>query len=367
MQYGNGTPKLKLPEYLQSRWVRIVANEKGYPSFSQFALFVTNEADIVCNPVLCTAKLVCSKCKHQHPTCLHKDVEIWKLSRIESVKASSRVPDATKTNLIMKVGTHPASVMTSMIVHVFLSTTTSEDSMLVYALLDTQSDSSFVLESVANKINAKSEKTRLKLTTMTSTSTITCKKYNNLTIRGFYNNKLITLPTTYSRHAIPVRRSHIPTSDTANIWSHLQTLALKIPMLQDCDIGLLIGYNCSEALKHLKVIGGEDDEPYAVNTHLEWSIVGATTAYEDDKKETITVHVPDELRIGQCHSNKTHFVMKTSCREITNILESDFVERRVEKEVMSQEDIRFMQLMDKETCIDVKGFMKFPCHSTRIV
>ena len=64
--------------------------------------------------------------------------------------------------------------------------------------------------------------------------------------------------------------------------------------------------------------------------------VGATTAYEDDRKQTITVH---ELRIGQCHSNKTHFVMKTSCREITNILGSDFVDRRVEQEVMSHKDI----------------------------
>ena len=52
--------------------------------------------------------------------------------------------------------------------------------------------------------------------------------------------------------------------------------------------------------------------------------------------------------------------MKTSYREITNILESDFVERRVEKEVMSQEDIRFMQLMNKKTCIDEKGFYEMP-------
>ena len=63
-------------------------------------------------------------------------MKIWKLSRIESAKASSRVPDATETNLSMKVGTHPASGMTSMNVPVFLSTTTSEDSVLVYALLE---------------------------------------------------------------------------------------------------------------------------------------------------------------------------------------------------------------------------------------
>ena len=92
-----------------------------------------------------------------------------------------------------------------------LYTTTSEYSVLVYALLDTQSDSSFVFESVANKMKAKSEKTSLKLTA-------------------------------------------------------------------------------------IDVIGGGNDEPYAVNRHLRWSIVGATTAYEIDKKETITVQVPDAER-----------------------------------------------------------------------
>ena len=116
---------------------------------------------------------------------MHEDVDIWKLARIESAKASTRIPDKTETNMSMTVGTHSASGKTSMIVPVFLSITTSEDSVLVYALLNIQSDSSFVLESVANKINAKSENTSLKLTTMTSTSTITCKKYNNLTNRGF--------------------------------------------------------------------------------------------------------------------------------------------------------------------------------------
>ena len=63
----------------------------------------------------CIAKLVCSKCKQQHPTCLHKDVEIWKLSRIESAKAFSHVPDTTETNMSMKEETHSASGMTSMI------------------------------------------------------------------------------------------------------------------------------------------------------------------------------------------------------------------------------------------------------------
>ena len=58
----------KLPEYLQSRWTRRVANENVYPSFSQFAFFVTKEADIVCNPVLCKSRPDNSEGKKRYTT-----------------------------------------------------------------------------------------------------------------------------------------------------------------------------------------------------------------------------------------------------------------------------------------------------------
>ena len=43
----------------------------------------------------------------------------------------------------------------------------------------------------------------------------------------------------------------------------------------DIDIGLLIGYNCSNALIPREVIAEESNEPYAVKTDLGWSIVGS--------------------------------------------------------------------------------------------
>ena len=46
------------------------------------------------------------------PACMKTYVGIWKFSRIESVKTTPRVPDATETNRSMKVWTHPASGMT---------------------------------------------------------------------------------------------------------------------------------------------------------------------------------------------------------------------------------------------------------------
>ena len=48
----------------------------------------------------------------------------------------------------------------------------------------------------------------------------------------------------------------------------------KISVMQNCKIGVLIGYNCSLAIKPPGIISGRDKEPYGVQMHLWWSIVG---------------------------------------------------------------------------------------------
>ena len=66
--------------------------------------------------------------------------------------------------------------MTSMIIPVELYHKDLPDiKTQVYAMLDTQSDATFVLDSTADKLDAPYNNTELKLTTMTSTSTIKCR------------------------------------------------------------------------------------------------------------------------------------------------------------------------------------------------
>ena len=47
--------------------------------------------------------------------------------------------------------------------------------------------------------------------------------------------------------------------------------AEEIAPLIDYDIGLLIEYNCSQALLPREIVSGKDDEPFAVRTDLEHS------------------------------------------------------------------------------------------------
>ena len=84
--------------------------------------------------------------------------------------------------------------------------------------------------------------------TMTTTSTIKCRRSKTIMVQCFQSIKFITIPTTYTREDIPMKRSHIPISDTAVNWPHLRYLSEKIPVLKNCEVGMLIGYNYSMAI-----------------------------------------------------------------------------------------------------------------------
>lgn len=141
--------------------------------------------------------------------------------------------------------------------------------VLVYALLDSQSDTTFILNEVAEALDASKEQVKLKLSTMTSrTTVVSSQKVKDLQVRGFYSGKRISLPPVYTREFIPANKTHIPTNETAKAWSHLNHLQDEIAPLQDCEVGVLIGYNCSQALLPREVVFGQDHQPYAQRTDL---------------------------------------------------------------------------------------------------
>ena len=100
--------------------------------------------------------------------------------------------------------------MSAMIVPVWVSSKNRpREDHLVYALLDTQSDTTFVLETTADMLDNNPDIANLRLSTMSARdSTIECKQLKDLQERGYHANVYIDLPTTYSREYIPINRSH---------------------------------------------------------------------------------------------------------------------------------------------------------------
>ena len=291
----------------------------------------------------CRKKLTCSSCNKKHPTCLHQERRETRKTEERRVDCeSSNVPKPTSCNCTSQ----GASSSASMIVPVWLSSSKRpEAEVLVYAILDTQSDSTFVLKETCDELDADKQPTKLRLSTITSQeSVVDSQRVSGLQVRGYNSDLKIPIPVAYTSTSIPADEDHIPTTTTAKNWSHLRPIEDKMLDLLDCNVGLLVGYDCSQALTPREVISGESNEPYAIKTDLGWSIVGG----------------------GQARSGRS-FCQRVAVRElpavtmndIIRILESDFKESKNDMKT-SQEDLQFLKIMEEGIRKTENGHCEMP-------
>ena len=165
----------------------------------------------------CQHRSTCATCQKSHLTLLHGDLRSTPSPKgeEETIKNSHKevLPEGNETA--------PSSVShhtnigeggsTSMIVPVWVSAVDQPNQeVLVYALLDTQSDTSFVLEDTAAALSAQKTPVQLKLSTMTSTECILrCNAVRGIQVRGFSSHTYVPISCAYTKDYIPVEKTHI--------------------------------------------------------------------------------------------------------------------------------------------------------------
>ena len=327
----------------------------------------------------CRFRAFCKVCSKRHPTALHRNPEEKDTTK-ESPKETSEGGSATAH--ANRTATHMAK--STMIVPVWLGHKDHpKKEVLVYALLDTQSDTTFVTESVLEELQVAGERTALQLSTMTvKNARIESMKVKGLQVRGLDSEVQISLPDTFTRDTIPVNRDHIPTPAMAEKWDHLQEIMDHLPPLhEDADICILIGYDCPKALAPREVISSVDEEPFAIKTDLGWSIVGIVNPGNVERDDPIgpshvitccvpqvSTHVSDDVQSvkGTDNTEKLTFVHRTKVKEVLpeeviQALSMDFQERKPIKEhVVSQEDKKFVQIMEQGVHQTSDGFYELP-------
>ncbi|XP_071486763.1 uncharacterized protein [Diadema antillarum] len=320
----------------------------------------------------CRKRQTCSSCKGKHPTVLHD--EEWK-QRQQDAKKERDVKEMLESKSCASNLDSSHSTKSSMIVPVWLSHESCHEDRLVYAMLDTQSDTSFILTETKEAMRIKGVEVNLLLSTMTKANErIASEKVTGLKVKAFNNSeKIINLPPTYTRDIMPADRHHIPTPDMARSYQHLSRIANLVAPLQDVEIGLLIGYDCAKALAPRAVIHSPDDRgPYAVQTDLGWTIVGTVNEeYADSHDDPIGVShrtavrvVPEEVQLQGCRS-EVIFVRPTTMKEeiaplhVIQLPEADFTPDRKQKPY-SQNDVKFIRMMEKEIHITQSGHYEMP-------
>ena len=299
----------------------------------------------------CRRRLKCDTCSRKHPTCLHDDNFTKGERQVNTADPTHNSMSETTTAISLNVAREGQSASTSMIVPVWVSSTVNPyREKLVYALLDTQSDTAFIDQEVSCELQINRSPVKLKLTTMMGeNAVINSERISGLRVRGYNSATHILLPPAYTKDHIPVNREHIPTCETAKRWSHLSPIADEVPSLLNCEIGLLIGYNCPKALAPKKVILGEDDEPYAVQTELGWSIVG-----------TETPHHETDTRNSLCHRVAVKEIPPVTPVDAIQASERDFTGVKESEKTVSQEDLIFLDKRKEGIIKDEQGHYETP-------
>ncbi|XP_038074806.1 uncharacterized protein LOC119742710 [Patiria miniata] len=313
----------------------------------------------------CRRRSVCAVCMKRHPTLLHGDRYQTDQPTVNLEKPENHTSLSSHTTSVCHLNSNKDIAKSTMVVPVWLSHRSAPDERMVYALLDTQSDTSFILESTKTAMGLKGVKVNLFLSTMTSKDErIPSERIEGLAVRAHNSDKKIPLPATYSRNIMPANRSHIPNPDMASSHAHLSRLQEHLLPVQPCEIGLLIGYDCTKALAPREVIPPIDDGPYGLKTDLGWSIVGVMKPDEyescvDDKigfsHRLTACELPADLT-HNCETTKSQVVFtqgitakeEISPLQVTRLLEADFCEARDDNSSFSQNDVRFLSIM-KET------------------
>ena len=307
----------------------------------------------------CQRKLICDTCKKPHPTSMHYSDDNRATSA--SINSSPSREDNTDSCSDIHTSDNRSAKATSlfssqcvdnrvtMILPVYVSHIDNpEKESLVYCMLDTQSDSSFVSSDLLSELNVSGEPIKLSLSTMDrSNHLVNSFKVRGLRVRGYRCSKGIDISLAYSRESIPGNRCHIPTPSKFTEWSHLDGMRHELVEELDVPIALLIGYNCPAALIPKRVIPSSRNGPYAEFTNLGWGVIGLTSHCQDGSV-AYEVSTPE--------GSISHFssICLRSCaketftpHDLSLILESDFKDMELASESHSIQDKRFLSILDK--------------------
>ena len=303
------------------------------------------------NSSQCKRRKSCKTCNGLHPTSLHGDVPAAKNN--ETKPTAER--EANAENRTQESATSCRTVASnedisqSMIVPVWLYHVSDPNKkIMVYALLDEQSDACFVSNSTVSALNIAGQDTNLKISTVLAEETVKCQKISGLSLSAINNDDKIPLPKTYTRKTIPVCRDQIPNPETARQRPHLESLTSELMTPEsNVEVGLLIGANCPRAIKPREVIPGNDDDPYAIRTSLGWGIIGRVSS--NSSGEETPVGVSKIMSRDGCSTRKCCFSFRTCAKEIISPLqvnamfERDFNESIANAAPLSHQGGMFMK------------------------
>ena len=311
----------------------------------------------------CKKRRKCEICREEHPTGLHgyqrsnvsRNVDHQARKETFSAYIDGEKGSIEKKSLVANCTKLIAEVISLSIVPVKITHPEYSTVVITNALLDNGSQGTFIHKELLKKLKAPSIPASISIKTMTGEETVSCKAIDNLEVSAIVEPAAkIKLPKTYSRSELPVDKEEIPTTERIKKWKYLNKIHQYLPQNEDnIEIGILIGGNCPRALEPLEMIPSQGNGPYAYRSLLGWCVTGPIYINSSSPHRNKCNYVAVE-RNG---SRPVHFSIQNELKYQTieemmlAMFNQDFSENKdslYDAEKMSQEDRRFLRLMEKE-------------------
>jgi len=276
----------------------------------------------------------CNECHKQHLTALHDETP-------PTSKAASACTQVCGRE------EYSRSCARIVLVKICHQSSPSKE-ILTHAVLDDQSTDVFITDSLQEELQVSAPELDLKVNTIVGSNTIRTKKVTGLLIQDTDgNHPKIKIPYAYTREYIPATQKDIATQHIVRQWKHLATLADKIPNRPDVDIGMLIGRNVPAAFQPVSVISGGEDEPWAEQYKLGWTVIGRVCKDKlDDSTNSKTSLVNCVVIEREVLLENEHDEPINSCLTSQSVAEAPFVNTVTTKDITSPIQLREMMELD---------------------
>ena len=205
----------------------------------------------------------------------------------------------------------------------------AERKVLTYAMLETCSTGSFVLDEIATTLGLTGVNTQLMVKTVNGTKLHDSRVLND--------ENPTQLPKVFTKEDLSTPQN-VHTAELAHRWKHLRGITIELPTqspnVRNC---LLIGSNCPKALKPIDVLAIEDGGPFAIRTFAGWAIVGPLYMCGTEHPN-VNCHRFAAMEVSSGKHLDHHFMVESRVKEIVTpqalnkMLELDFSERMEDKE-----------------------------------
>ena len=283
----------------------------------------------------CRSRETCDICKRGHPTVIHTD------SPMKPTDPPQRTEEKPREETLTSLTTKATNILRetfSMVSPVYVKF--GGRKMLVNLLYDTGADSTFMCNKVGDVVKPPYTLEKVTVHTLNGAITKEVKRYHDIIITGMLTGEEIKIKA-YGQDEIYLRKEQIPTEKIAKEMDHLSKIGHLLPpaSIRDLPVGLVIGSDYPEILFQRQAIEAGPGLPFATETMFGWTLCGG-------RKD------------GSTSAQRSYRTDIIKDQQIINILAQDFND--CDNYKMSQNDMKFMDILEKGTTQNAEGKYVLP-------